>query len=350
MKIIVKNVKVIAFFNNKGGVGKTTLVYHLAWMYANRGKRVLAVDLDPQANLTAAFLDEDHLESLWPDEDTHKTIYGAVQPLQKVGDVNQPYLKLIEDRLALIPGDMALTNFEDALSDAWPQCLAEDNYRAFLITSAFWRVMQKGAVSHNADIILIDLGPNLGATNRAALIASDFIVIPLAPDLFSLQGLRNLGPMLSKWRGDWNRRLTLNPDAKLPLPSGNIRPIGYIVLQHAIREDRTVKSYEKWIARIPSAYSNYVLENSEINITSVTSDPNCLALLKHYRSLMPMAHEARKPIFFLKPADGALGAHASAVKNVYKDFESLAINIAERTEIAWEYHPVQRNFPTLKDN
>jgi chromosome partitioning protein len=307
------------------------------------------VDLDPQANLTAAFLDEEHLESLWPDEDTHKTIYGAVQPLQKVGDVNLPYLELIKDSLALIPGDMALSNFEDDLSEAWPNCLAKKD-RAFLITSAFWRVMQQGASIHNADIILIDLGPNLGATNRAALIASDFIVIPLAPDLFSLQGLRNLGPTLSRWRVDWRERLDKNPDPKLALPSGNIRPIGYIVLQHAIREDRTVKSYEKWIARIPSAYRDFVLGNGDDNISSVTSDPNCLALLKHYRSLMPMAHEARKPIFFLKPADGALGAHASAVKNVYKDFESLATNIAERTEMPWEYHPIQRNFPTLKDN
>ncbi|MHC1595014.1 MAG: ParA family protein [Methanotrichaceae archaeon] len=47
---------VVAFFNNKGGVGKTSLVYHLAWMYADLGLKVLVADLDPQANLTAAFL------------------------------------------------------------------------------------------------------------------------------------------------------------------------------------------------------------------------------------------------------------------------------------------------------
>ena len=50
---------VITFFNNKGGVGKTTLVYHVAWMLADRGYRVVAADLDPQANLTAAFLDDE---------------------------------------------------------------------------------------------------------------------------------------------------------------------------------------------------------------------------------------------------------------------------------------------------
>jgi cellulose biosynthesis protein BcsQ len=56
---------VIAFFNNKGGVGKTSLVYHLAWMYRDLGLNVLAADLDPQANLTSAFLDEERLEEIW---------------------------------------------------------------------------------------------------------------------------------------------------------------------------------------------------------------------------------------------------------------------------------------------
>jgi cellulose biosynthesis protein BcsQ len=59
------SIPVLTFFNNKGGVGKTSLVYHLSWMFAEGGRRVIAMDLDPQANLTAAFLDEDKLESLW---------------------------------------------------------------------------------------------------------------------------------------------------------------------------------------------------------------------------------------------------------------------------------------------
>lgn len=59
--------KVIAFFNNKGGVGKTSLVYHIAWMFADQDIHVVAVDLDAQGNLSAAFLEEDRLEQLWPE-------------------------------------------------------------------------------------------------------------------------------------------------------------------------------------------------------------------------------------------------------------------------------------------
>ena len=57
----------VTFFNNKGGVGKTSLVYHLAWSYAEQGKRVIAVDLDPQSNLSSFFLTETELETLWED-------------------------------------------------------------------------------------------------------------------------------------------------------------------------------------------------------------------------------------------------------------------------------------------
>src|SRR5438128_1250141 len=56
---------VLTFFNIKRGVGKTSLVYHLAWIFSQVGKRVVAIDLDPQANLTSAFLDESQLEKLW---------------------------------------------------------------------------------------------------------------------------------------------------------------------------------------------------------------------------------------------------------------------------------------------
>ncbi len=73
--------KTIVFFNNKGGVGKTSLVYHLAWMYAALGLSVVAVDLDPQSNLTSMFLDEDRLGELIPENKHDNTIYGAVQPL-----------------------------------------------------------------------------------------------------------------------------------------------------------------------------------------------------------------------------------------------------------------------------
>ncbi len=326
--------KTIAFFNNKGGVGKTSLVYHLASMYGDLGLGVVAADLDPQANLSSMFLTEDRLEELWPDGEHPQSILGAIRPILKgTGDIADPHVEDINDNIGLIVGDLGLATFEDKLSDAWPRCHDRDE-AAFRVISAFYRALHRAAESRGAQLILMDVGPNLGAINRAAIIAAEHVAIPLASDLFSLQGLRNLGPTLRHWRGEWRerRKRNLNPD--LDLPSGEMVPAGYVVMQHAVRLDRPVQAYSRWMDRIPAEYRLAVLDDNKKVPSGVETDPNCLAQLKHYRSLMPMAMEARKPMFFLKPADGAIGAHTYAVKECYKDFKRLAEKLAKRCQFS----------------
>jgi cellulose biosynthesis protein BcsQ len=328
------NRSVLTFFNNKGGVGKTSLVYHLSWMLADMGHRVLACDLDPQANLTAAFLEEDKLEDLWFDGEPQaaKTIYQCIQPLTEVGDLREPKLQFITPKLALLPGDLALSGFEDQLSGEWPLSLGSQNlYRPFRVLTAFWQVAQLGAEKHSAEFILVDVGPNLGAINRSALIASDFVIVPLGADLFSLQGLRNLGPTLRRWRNDWAKRVENWVRPSFDLPSGRMRPIGYVVQQHSVRLSRPVKANDRWVNRIPDEYRSSILDKPVTSQTLRTAaDPECLATLKHYRSLVPMGQEARKPIFHLTVADGAIGNHALAVKESYRDFQILAEKILRR--------------------
>jgi chromosome partitioning protein len=319
--------RTVAFFNNKGGVGKTSLVYHLAWMYADLGLRVIAADLDPQANLSTMFLDEDRLEELWQSEGSGCTLLGAVQPLlEGAGGIVDPHLERVGD-IGLLVGDLGLSGFEDELSLQWPLCL-DGKTRAFRVIAAFHEVLQRAATSAHADVVLVDVGPNLGAINRAALIAADMVAIPLAPDLFSIKGLQNLGPRLRDWRGGWQERLAKRPQG-LRLPAGTMRPIGYIVMQHAVRLDRAVKTYARWMERIPTVYRRSVLGEGTVDSPTVSGDPHCLAQLKHYRSLMPLAEEARKPMFFLRPADGAIGGHAAAVQACYQDFTRLARVIAQ---------------------
>lgn len=340
---------VIAFFNNKGGVGKTSLVYHLAWMFADLGWRVLAADLDPQANLTAAFLDEDQLENLWDDilgggPDHSNTIYGAIQPLVRgIGDIARPGLQTVADGLALLAGDLTLSAFEDELSTQWPASLS-GNERAFRVLSALWRSMQQAGEEFDADLILADHGPNLGAINRVGLISADYVVIPLSPDLYSLQGLRNLGPTFRKWREEWKDRLDRKPQMDLALPQGDMQPLGYVVLQHGVRLDRPVKAYDKWINRIPGEYRTSVLREKDEHVP-IGQDPYKLALLKHYRSLMPMAQEARKPMFHLKPADGAIGAHLQSAREAYNDFRALAAVIVEKASLGSSIDRLQPELP-----
>lgn len=319
--------KRLVFFNNKGGVGKTSLAYHLSWMYREMGYRVVAADFDPQSNLTAMFLSEDRLNEIWPEDGQELSIMASLEPLiDGTGDLARPHVEYVDDSIGLLVGDLGLATVEDRLSYNWNQCLNRDPY-AFRITSSFFRMVDMAAQAIDAEIALIDVGPNLGAINRAALVAADHVVIPLSPDLFSLQGLRNLGPTLREWRQHWNDRLARSPELPFALPAGAMSPAGYVVMQHAVRLDRPVVAYAKWMDRIPSQYRRAITAIAVGGAVDVKSDPFCLAEIKHYRSLMPFAMEARKPMFALKPADGAIGAHQEAVTRCYHDFRGLARRI-----------------------
>lgn len=327
--------KTIALFNSHGGVGTTSLVYHLSWMYADQGLKVLAVDLDPQASLSASFIDEDRLEQLWSDHTRRDTIFGALQPLlDGASDVAVPHVERIGDGLDLLVGDLMLAAAEDELNRQWAGCM-DHSIRALQVQSAFWRIMAKAATATESTIVLVDVGPNLGAINRAALIASTFVAVPLAPDLYSLQGLKNLGPPLHRWRSEWAERKGCNELPELSLPDGRMEPIGYVLGQDAVQLSRPTEAHDRWRSLIPGVYRESVMrETGASAIIEPKSDLYCLATLKPFRSMLPMVREARKPMFHLKPADGAIGGHAQAVQGSYKDFQVLAQAIAHRCGIA----------------
>lgn len=343
---------VLTFFNNKGGVGKTSLIYHLAWMFAGLGKRVLAVDLDPQTNLTAALLPEDRIAELWDSDAPGLTIYRCVEPLFETADITEPVMHRISEDLCILPGDIRLSNYEDALSAEWPLSLADKKlYRPMRILSSLRHIIDTAGQQTKADIVLADVGPNLGAINRSALIATDYVVIPLGADLFSLQGLKNLGPALEGWREGWADRLenwrkrgdvSRHPDFSLP-QRDIMHPIGYLCQQPSMRLDRPVRAYDKWINRIPTAYWETVLkspapvlEDQPALPAGPEEDPHCLGIIRHYRSLVPMGQDKRKPIFELKPADGAIGSQADAVHRARDDFQKLARRIAGRIDMPLE--------------
>ncbi|MEV6707289.1 ParA family protein [Micromonospora wenchangensis] len=333
----------VALFNNKGGVGKTTLTYHLAYMLQRLGHRVLTVDLDPQSNLTAAFLDEDELSAVWQEPlqsdwplldgqqkllfrvDGAGTVASAVEPIMRgLGDVRFVDPVTITEGLWLVPGDLNLSAFEDKLSAAWPNSLIGD-HAALRTTTAFYRLISNTGTRVNADIVLLDVGPNLGAINRSALLAADTVLMPLAADLFSLRGLRNLGPALREWRRIWQTNVLQHIPRDIPAPAGTMTPIGYVVMQPKMRLDRPVKAYQRWLDRVPVVFANSVLEDAPSGGESYE-----IATLRNYQSLMPLAHDARKPMFDLRSADGALGSTQTLVQRCYQDFRALSEELLRR--------------------
>ena len=341
----------IAFFNNKGGVGKTTLVYHLAWMFSELGLRVIAADLDPQANLTSAMLSDERIEELVDGPKTPgrgRTLREMVDPLiERSGDVMPPHIEAVVARggevasnVGLLCGDLQLHDFEDMLAQAWSECLDDNAPKArsgFRVISAFYRLIARAASEHGARVALIDVGPNLGAINRAALVAADYVVVPLAPDLFSLKGLRNVGRVLHEWSEGWSHRLANGQRTRaIPnteaMPGGTMRALGYVILQGLSRSGSMPLAQQRWLDQIPRVYREAVLGRSALT-RSASPDPHRLGVVKHYHSLVQLAQEARAPMFLLKPADGAIGAYSRNVLDARDTFEALARRIAVGAQV-----------------
>jgi len=322
--------KTIIFFNNKEDQGKTNLVYHFIYMLAELGHRCLAVDLNPQAKLSTMFLSEEALEIIYADPNERETLMSGVKPLLSgTGDISDVKIHEISNNIGLLAGDLDLSFFELKLNDSWNKCLEGDE-AALRVVSSFSRIIKKEAEKFEAEYCIIDVGPNFGALNNAALLAADGVIVPMTTDLFSLQGLRNIGAGLNIWRNQWKDRTLVNQKTPFPLPVGAMRPLGYVIMQYSINESRPLRSYLSWASKIPAIYNEFILGGANAIEVKVENDNACLAIMKHYHSLIPMAIEARKPIFLLKPADGAIGAHFQAVLSAYEDFKLLTVKIIEK--------------------
>lgn len=168
------------------------------------------MDADAQANLTGLALSEDAYQQ---QIDNGTTIWNAVAPLVTgAGDLQVPRPTQIRRGAWLLPGDIRLANYEAILPVGWTEALAGEA-RGFRVTSAMHRLFRELQRQTDAEYVLVDLGPNVGALNRTALIASDGFVVPLSPDLFSLMALPSVGNSLREWNRQWKTAQTNKPDA-----------------------------------------------------------------------------------------------------------------------------------------
>lgn len=188
----------ICFFNNKGGVGKTTLIANLAAQLAKRqGMRVLLIDTDPQCNLSQYVLSDDEFLSVYEDSDSLKgTIYDVVHPLSlgKGYSETLPIRKVFDFGVDIIIGDPRLALKEDLLAQDWRDAKA-GGVRGLRTTFVFSNLIER--VQSAYDLILFDMGPSLGAINRSILLSVNGFVVPATIDIFSVWGVKNIGNALS---------------------------------------------------------------------------------------------------------------------------------------------------------
>lgn len=191
----------IALFNHKGGVGKTTLTVNIADALIRMGKKVLIVDADPQCNITSFYVDEAHLEAILGgsnEDGSESTIWSALKPVvEGRGDVIPIAHWEVKNGVNILPGDVLLSDYEEELPAAWNECFAR-RQRGYLVTTALSRLVNMTAESLDVDVVLYDVGPNVGALNRVVLLDCDLFITPVAADLFSLRALSTVGRSVAK--------------------------------------------------------------------------------------------------------------------------------------------------------
>ncbi|WP_374087045.1 ParA family protein [Methylomicrobium lacus] len=191
--------KSVGFFNNKGGVGKTTLLCNMAASLAlENNKKILILDADPQCNASAYLLPENKLVEILLDN-RHSSIDSFYDPIRR----GQGYPSSIptvfkSERFGvdLIVGDPKLSLREDLLATDWAST-RNGEPRGFQTTYAIKELISRLT---NYDYVLVDMGPSLGALNRSALLAVDYFLMPLSVDIFSLMAVANILSSFKNWK------------------------------------------------------------------------------------------------------------------------------------------------------
>ncbi|MCV7198133.1 ParA family protein [Mycobacterium angelicum] len=342
----------ISFFNHKGGVGKTTMLFNTAIEMYRLGMRVLMVDLDAQANLTAISLPDEILADLYNRSAAMQTVADAFQPLVGgSGDVETPIAHVVRDEgVWLAAGDLRLSDFEGIMPGAWPEALAGFE-RGFRVTSAPYRLIQELGQEVQADYAFVDLGPNVGALNRAVLLGSDYLVVPLAADLFSLRALPSVGGSLERWVREWDTATKVTDPASLPfaIPTGLPKVLGYVSQQFNIYRGEATMAFSNWIDQMPEAIEQGLLQplaqfpdgTGATLADPAESDGPDLGELKNYHSLVPHAQTMRRAIFELEADEVIRGNQFTRARESENHFRALCENILDRTgQVAPNAEPV----------
>jgi len=333
--------KSIAVFNNKGGVGKTTLLCNVAsFLSVRKEKRVLVVDADPQCNASLYMLNNNEWADVLYDYD-NTSVYKIFEPVEEgEGYINENEIPNYSSNgfgLDLIVGDTRLSIMEDFLSGDWISGKAGES-RGLKTTFLIKDFLDK--VRDMYDYVFFDVGPSLGAINRVVLLACDFFILPMSSDIFSIQALNNISTALRTWVNGINRGLQEYQEREgysFRLRgfdvSSNLKLIGYIYQQYTAKSvggiTRPVMAYEHILQDIPSAIER---ELSNMVNSNITIEELCLGSIPNFNSLIPMSQTANKPVFLLNSNDGIVGAHFSKVREYECVMERIVSNLLQNIE------------------
>jgi chromosome partitioning protein len=203
--------KIISIFNNKGGVGKSTICWNLGDALGSLGKKVLLVDFDPQCNLSIAMLGEETFVRSLPTQNAPygKTIRSFLQRfLQNTGG-EELFLHRgthTSQNVDLVAGDFWLNVYADSLN-LGSDLLSGTGLARYLVLQTIVEVAEKQA-KKEYDFVLVDLPPSFGSLVRASFYCSDYYVVPCTSDNYSVYCVGLIGQMVPSFVRDWQSGLS----------------------------------------------------------------------------------------------------------------------------------------------
>ncbi len=324
--------KIISVFNNKGGVGKTTLTYHLAHILAEMGKKVLILDLDSQCNISLYGIQEEELEKIWRDEDD--IIYNGFDSARKQmkdDDFNNMFKKTrtmhfilksvedgisdfkelpppcnIADNLDLIPGRLTLFMYENKISERWSGMFLGESLSIRTVTR-IRKVAELYSEQNDYDFVLIDTSPNLGALNKVIISTADGFIVPCLPDMFSLYGIKNIGEALNQWQREFTTCFyIISEERRKKFPHTFVRFLGYTIYNAQKGGDKSRKgglaiSHQNYAEKIPKAVQAHISKEVREHLADeMVARPIGNNIVTHTHKTLPnMAQKYRCPIWNL---------------------------------------------------
>jgi cellulose biosynthesis protein BcsQ len=338
-----KKMKFVTFFNNKGGVGKTTTIVNLAsFLSINYQKKILLIDLDPQSNSTQLIIPEEEWDDFYGEQPVHKTIFNYFENM----DEGEPTLENCgvpvkaennKYSIDLIPGHPKLAIIDDIMSRSWNGTLGQEKGE---IRKLNWLNQLKPWVAEY-DFVFIDVGPSLGALNRSILLNSDYFFTPMGSDIFSLLGIENIASWMKRWMELYtdainnlkksDREFNLNKFSDKYYINTDVnkssRLIGYSIQQYSKRKFkdgvRPVAAYENVIREMNGTILKYL---SNFIPEGIDEEAIKLGDVPYVYSIVPLSQTANMPIFNLDYKSGLRGNQSSSVAE-YKDFiQKISVN------------------------
>ncbi|RYY22777.1 MAG: ParA family protein [Sphingomonadales bacterium] len=353
--------KIVTVFNNKGGVGKTTLTYHLAHALGELGKKVLLVDLDPQCNLTIVAVEMETIHQIWTHEDafiddfaasrtnvgdksfatltaTTRSIHFLLKPTEDgTAELEQlPPPVQLAPNVDLIPGRLTLHLYEAKIGERWSGIYQGDPL-AIRTATRVRSLAYEYAAKNGYELVIFDTSPSLGALNRHLLSLADGFLIPCSPDLFSVYGIRNIGDALRTWRKQFESIFHFISDQKRSnFPRSFVKFIGYTIY-NAKRyskyenELNLAKAHHNYAVQIPQTIRSSIEQDNMIGIAGVADTSiGANAIIHSHNTFPSMSQKYHLPMWklpdcgILDPEDRSTiaGNQASyrATRDAYRGF------------------------------